>query len=101
VSGAMEQANGITDLLARQPLAGFLALTILALVAMFFLLLREVRAHNATLREVVALTSAISKQWDSQLKVLEKLSSVLDHLTTERRWTRRSSSNTDLPKVTD
>lgn len=93
----VEHANGLTDLLARQPLAGFLALTLIALAAMFFLLLREVRAHNATLREVVALTSAISKQWDSQLQLMEKLSTILDRMMSRSK--RRSPSQGDLPKV--
>ena len=93
---SLEQANGLTDLLVRQPLAGFLALTLLAVVTLFFLLLREVRAHNTTLREVVALTAAISKQWDSQLEVMTKLSAVLDHLTREQRPRRRSTSSSEL-----
>jgi hypothetical protein len=95
----VEQANGLTDLLVRQPLAGFLALTLIALAAMFLLLLREVRAHNATLREVVALTSAISKQWDSQIQLMAKLSTILDRMTSRPK--RRSPSQGDLPKVSE
>lgn len=95
----VEQAGGLADLLERQPLAAFLALTLIALVALFFLLLREMRAHTATLREVVGLTAAISKQWDSQLKLLERVAYVLDSLSRTNR--RRAPSNSDLPKVGD
>lgn len=91
----IEQANGLTDLLARQPLAGFLALTLLAVVALFLLLLREKSAHQATLREVVTLTKAISDQWNRQLEIQQKLSEVLDHM---MRRDRERSARRDAPK---
>jgi hypothetical protein len=90
----IEQANGISDLLQRQPLAGFLALTLVALAMLFVLLLREKAAHQATLREVVTLTSAISAQWTRQLDVQEKLSTVLEQLLDrDRARARRSQEN--------
>ncbi len=73
----LEQANGITDLLERAPLAGFLALTLLALLALFVLLMREKAAHHSTLREVVTLTSAISSQWEKQLGQQETVNTAL------------------------
>lgn len=94
---ALEQANGITDLLERAPLAGFLSLTVLAIVVLFWLLLREVKAHNATLREVLPLLTAISAQWKQQLDVMGKLSTLLEKLNTDRARPRRSAP--DLPKV--
>lgn len=75
--GAIEQANSLTDLLVRAPLAGFLALTLLALVVLFWLLIREKNAHQATVREVVALTAAISAQWEKQLDLQEQLATAL------------------------
>lgn len=75
--GAIEQANSLTDLLVRAPLAGFLALTLLALVMLFWLLIREKNAHQATVREVVALTAAISAQWEKQLDLQEQLATAL------------------------
>lgn len=73
----IEQANGITDLLERAPLAGFLALTLIALFALFVLLMREKGSHHSTLREVVTLTTAISSQWERQLEQQEQLLAVL------------------------
>jgi hypothetical protein len=78
--GAIEQANTITDLLLRAPLAGFLALTLIALVAVFVLLLREKASHLSTVREVVALTTAISSQWDRQLDLQERIARDLERL---------------------
>lgn len=76
--GALDQANSITDLLVRAPLAGFLALTLIALVALFVLLQREKNAHLATVREVVALTTAISAQWDRQLEQQARIADELE-----------------------
>lgn len=86
----LDQANGISDLLSREPLAGFLALTLIALVSLFFLLLREKNAHQKTVREVVTLTTALSAQWERQLVVQDKLSIVLEQLLsrTQRRPTQ-------------
>lgn len=96
MSTTLEQANGLADLLSREPLAGFLALTLLAVFALFVLLLREKAAHQATLREVVTLTSAISAQWTRQLDVQERLSAVLEQmLERDRARSRRSG---EFPK---
>lgn len=75
--GAIDQANSLTDLLVRAPLAGFLALTLIALVALFWMLIREKNAHQSTVREVVALTAAISAQWEKQLDLQEQLATAL------------------------
>lgn len=90
----MNQANELTDLLLRAPLAGFLAITIVALVAMFGLLIREKNAHQATVREVVTLTTALSAQWERQLAVQDRLSTVLEQMMA--RAQRRQSQ--DVPK---
>lgn len=82
--GALDQANSITDLLVRAPLAGFLALTLIALVALFVLLQREKNAHLATVREVVALTTAISSQWDRQIKLQSEIAEELERRPLER-----------------
>ena len=74
----LESAATITDLLTRAPLAGFLALTLVALCALFVLLIREKNAHQTTVREVVALTAAISSQWDRQLELQERTTRVLE-----------------------
>jgi len=79
-------------------LAGFLALTLLALAMLFVLLLREKAAHQATLREVVTLTTAISAQWTRQLDVQEKLSTVLEHLLERDR--ARTRKTQEIPKAT-
>lgn len=85
----LEQANGLTDLLQRAPLAGFLALTILALMVLFILLMREKNAHHSTLREVVTLMSAISAQWEEQLKLQERLNTVLQRMDEREQRARR------------
>jgi len=82
--GALDQANSITDLLVRAPLAGFLALTLIALVALFILLQREKSAHLSTVREVVALTTAISSQWDRQLELQQQIAEELERRPLER-----------------
>ncbi len=69
----IDQANGLTDLLVRAPLAGFLALTLLALLGMFVLYVREKAAHMATLEKVVTLTTAISGQWNLWLAQIKEL----------------------------
>lgn len=63
----IDRASRIADLLERQPLAGVVAFSWLALVVVFFLLIREYRAHRATLREVLTLTAAITQRWEAQL----------------------------------
>ncbi|MCC6178800.1 MAG: hypothetical protein WAZ94_15310 [Phycisphaerales bacterium] len=72
----LEEAEKIAALLERAPLAGFLALTIVAVVVLFWLLLREKNAHQTTIREVVELTSAISGQWERQLDLQDRLISL-------------------------
>ena len=68
----IQQAEQIAALLERAPLAGFLALTIVSVVVLFWLLMREKNAHQATVREVVALTTAISAHWERQLETNEE-----------------------------
>lgn len=97
IPSALDQANGITDLLERAPLAGFLAMTIIAIIALFWLLLREVKAHNATLREVLPLLTAIEKQWEGQLEVMQKLSTLLERMTAVPERSRRRTG--EFPKV--
>lgn len=82
--GALDQANSITDLLVRAPLAGFLALTLIALVALFVLLQREKNRHLETVREVVSLTAAISAQWDRQLELQQQIAEELERRPLER-----------------
>ena len=65
----LQQAQGLTDLLERQPLAGFLALLILTVIALFSLLMLEKRAHQRTLREVVGLTTTFAGQWNKHLEL--------------------------------
>lgn len=64
---SFEEIGALSALLERAPLAGFLALTLAAVMVLFLLLMREKNAHQETIREVVALTSAISDQWRRQL----------------------------------
>jgi hypothetical protein len=68
----LDQANGLTDLLQRAPLAGFLALTLLVVVVLFTMLMREKSAHQDTIREVVKLTATMSEQWNNSLALQEE-----------------------------
>lgn len=63
----VQRAAQISELLERQPLAGVVAFSWLALVVVFLLYIRENRAHQATLREIVTLTATITKRWEAQL----------------------------------
>ena len=69
----LDEAEKMAALLERAPLAGFLALTLVALVVLFWLLMREKNAHQTTIREVVELTTAISGQWERQLDIQDRL----------------------------
>ena len=60
----LDQAQGLTNLLEKQPLAGFLALTILALIVIFTLYVREKSSHQRTLREVLPLMTTFTAQWN-------------------------------------
>lgn len=66
------RAQWLADFLERSPQTGYLALTILALLSVFVLLMLEKRAHQKTLREVVGLMTAFSKQWDRSLDLEER-----------------------------
>jgi len=72
----LDDAEKIAAMLERAPLSGFLALTLVALVVLFWLLMREKNAHQTTIREVVELTTAISGQWERQLNIQERLVSL-------------------------
>lgn len=67
------RAQWLADFLERQPLAGFLALTILALLGVFVLLMLEMRGHRKTLGGVVELTTTFAKQWDRHLDLEERM----------------------------
>lgn len=63
-TGTISRVQTLADLLERQPLAGFLALTIFALVIVAGLFIREKSQHQKTLREVVALMTTFANKWD-------------------------------------
>lgn len=91
----LDQANGLADLLTRAPLAGFLALTLLVVGALFGLLMREKSAHQKTIREVVVLTGAISAQWTRQLDLQAQSLAVLERVATRLEQPRRRSTGSN------
>lgn len=74
----LTQAQGLADFLERQPLAGFLALTLLALIAVFALFMLEKRAHQRTLREVVTLTTTFAERWNTHQELEARMLAVLE-----------------------
>lgn len=72
------RAQWLADFLERQPLAGFLALTILALLFVAGLFLLEKRAHQKTLREMLPLLTTFSGQWNRHLELQERMADRLD-----------------------
>ena len=94
----IDQANGLADLLTRAPLAGFLALTLLVVGALFALLMREKAAHQATIREVVVLMGAISTQWTQQLDLQTSIKALLERIARklDQARPRKSSAAGDV-----
>lgn len=72
-TGTISRAQTLADLLERQPLAGFLALTLIALVVVAGLLLFEYRSHQKTLREVVALMTTFGSSWNRHQDLEEEM----------------------------
>lgn len=72
------RAEWLANFLEKQPLAGFLALTILALIIMFVLYVRSERAHQATLREMLPLLTTFSGQWNAHLELQNRMADRLD-----------------------
>jgi len=72
------RAQWLANFLEKQPLAGFLALTILALIVLFILYVREKGAHQTTLREMLPLMTTFSGQWNRHLELQERMADRLD-----------------------
>lgn len=77
----LSQAQGLADFLERQPLAGFLALTLLALIAVFALFMFEKRAHQKTLREVVTLMTTFAERWNTHQELEARMIEALERRT--------------------
>ncbi len=76
LAGLLEQVKGWQELFGGGPLAAFLGLMILAIVAIFGLYIRangkaqrEAASHIETLRTTAALTVAIERTWAEHLRV--------------------------------
>ena len=69
----IQNASSLAELLEQKPLAGFLALSIIAIVVLFGLLVWSWRSNGSTLREVVTLMTNFSNGWNKHLELEERM----------------------------
>lgn len=81
------------------PLAAFLGVAIIFGGFFTLLYIREVKAHQATAREVITLTATISKTWEQHLEEMERLREDLHETLAIFRALQPKLTPTETPRI--
>lgn len=95
--GTLESVTKLQEIFGGGPLAAFLGVSLVAGAIMTVMYVREVRAHQATLRELLPLTQNISTTWEHHLDQMDALKAEMREAITIFKALRRHTD--EVPRI--